>query len=134
MSERTSTVKSGVAWIVLSPIALLMALISTVGSLTVYYVQVALFGIWAVCGVISGIGKIAKARWASRLQIVLSWIAFIYCAVFGVLIAGYALVGTLKQKTGAWVIGIGMAVGVFLTGLPFLYLARRYKRQYDQNR
>jgi hypothetical protein len=89
MSPRLTEVVSGLAWIVLSPIALLMALISTVESLTFYYVQVAVFGAWALLGVISGIGRITSASWAGRLQAVLVRIALVYFAVFGILILSY---------------------------------------------
>ena len=54
----------------------LMALISTVESLTFYYVQVAVFGAWAACGVVAGIARMASVPWAGRLQAILVWIAF----------------------------------------------------------
>ena len=75
MSGQTSTWKSGLPWVLLSPIFLLMALISTVESLTFYYVQVAVVGAWAACGVVAGIARMASVPWAGRLQTVLLWIA-----------------------------------------------------------
>ena len=98
MSNRASSIKSGLAWIVVSPIALLMALISTVESLNVYYVQIFCFGAWSAFGVVSGITRIVGAPWTNRLQSILSWIGFIffwgrvgYGALFnrGIVRAGY---------------------------------------------
>lgn len=125
MSKRASAVAFGLTWIVLSPIALLMALISTVESLTVYYVQVALFGAWATCGMVSGIGQIASASWAPRIQTVLSWLAFAYFTVCAVLLVTYSILSLFKANTSALWFGFPVAMGVFLTGALFLFLARK---------
>ena len=125
MNVRRAQAISGLAWILLSPIALLMALISTVESLTVYYVQLALFGLWAVAGMLSGIGTITSASWAVRLQTVLLWIAFTYFAGSGVLIAGYVILALGSDRSSlGWLIA-AMVLG---TALPFLYMARRRRR------
>jgi hypothetical protein len=89
MSGQTSTWKSGLAWVLLSPLALLMALISTVESLTFFYIQVATFGTWAACGVVAGIARIATVPWAGRLQEILKWVALAYFGVCAVLIVVY---------------------------------------------
>jgi hypothetical protein len=125
MSDRTSALKSGLAWILLSPLALLMALISTVESLTVYYVQVALVGAWAASGIVAGIARIATVSWAGRLQRVLLWIAFAYFCVCAVLIAVYLLLFLFRSEPEPFGLVLFIAVGVFLTSLPFLYFARR---------
>lgn len=122
MNARRAQVMSGLAWIVLSPLALLMALISTVESLTVYYVQVVLFGAWATSGMLSGIGTIASTSWAARLQKVLLWIAFAYFAGSGVLIAVHVV---LVLDPSRWLLGWLVAAMVFGTALPFLYVVRR---------
>jgi hypothetical protein len=114
--------RSGLLWIVFSPLALLMALLSTVKSDITYNVQIALFGTWSACGVISGFGRIAGASWAVRLQIILSWIAFAAFAVPGIVMLFY----TLRSPAGYL---FAIAVMVFLTGIPFLVYARRRQRE-----
>ena len=127
MAIKWKLLRSGVLWIVFSPLALLMALISTVRSDVVYNVQLALFGTWSACGVISGIGRIAGATWAVRLQIVLSWIAFAAFAVPGIVMLVYAFRGLAGYL-------FAIAVMVFLTGSPFLIYARRRRRELMEQR
>ena len=136
MSGQTSTWKSGLAWVLLSPLVLLTALISTpspaVESLTGYYVQVAVAGAWAACGVVAGIARMASVPWAGRLQGVLRWIAFAFVYAWVVLIAVYSILLFFKLETGAWGLGLSIAVVVILTGVPLLYFARRRKMREDR--
>lgn len=83
---------SGLAWIVFSPLALLMAMMSTVRSDTTYTIQLVAFGCWTVCGIIAGIGRIVGARWAVRLQAILCWIAFAVFAGPGLILTAVSLV------------------------------------------
>jgi len=131
MNDRKRAIMSGVFWIVFSPIALLMAMISTVESLTVYYIQVVLMGGWTACGVVAGIGRITGVSWARRLQMVLSLIAFAYFSVCGILMLGYLFVAIFNQKIGEWSTFLVVSVGVIITGVPFFYLARRYSKKND---
>ncbi|MBI3607852.1 MAG: hypothetical protein HY207_07790 [Nitrospirae bacterium] len=124
--------KSGLTWVLLSPLALLMALISTVESLTVYYIQIALFGTWAACGVVAGLAGMASAPWSGRLKVVLLWIAFGYFFVCAVLIAVYTVLLIFSLEPGPWRVGLSFAAVVFLTGVPFLYFARRRKLLEDR--
>ena len=103
-----------------------MALISTVESLTFYYVQVAVFGAWAACGVVAGIARMASVPWAGRLQAILVWIAFALLCVPLTLI----LILTLFEP-GAWRFELFLALGVLLTGLALLYIVRRRKMRSD---
>ena len=102
-----------------------MAAISTVSSDIVYNVQLIVFGAWAACGVISGIGRIVGTSWAVRLQIILCWIAFAAFAVPGVVIIFYIARG----PAGNFVALFAVAAGVLLTGIPFLIYARRRQRE-----
>ena len=126
MSGQTSKWMSGLAWVLLSPLFFLMALISKVESLTDYYVQVAVFGAWAACGVVAGIARMASVPWAGRLQAILFWIAFAYFCV------GMTIVLILVLfHPGAWGFESFLALGVLLTGLTLLYIARRRKMRSD---
>ena len=69
----------------------------------------------------------ASVPWAWRLQGVLRWIAFAFVYAWVVLIAVYSILLFFKLETGAWGLGLSIVVGVFLTGVPLLYLARRRK-------
>ena len=126
MSGQTSKWMSGLSWVLLSPLFFLMALISTVESLTFYYVQVAVFGAWAACGVVAGIARMASVPWAGRLQAILVWIAFALLCVPLTLI----LILTLFEP-GAWRFELFLALGVLLTGLALLYIVRRRKMRSD---
>ena len=56
-----------------------------------YEIQVVVFGTWSAAGIISGIGTIAGAWWAVRVQTVLVWIVYAALAVFGVAIVFYGV-------------------------------------------
>ncbi|MDO8444665.1 MAG: hypothetical protein Q7T53_00935 [Deltaproteobacteria bacterium] len=109
-----------------------MALISTVESLTVYYIQVALFGAWAACGVVAGLAGMASATWAGRMKLVLLRIAFGYFFVCALLIALYTILLFFSPEPGAGSVGLSLAAVVLLTGVPFLYFARRRKLLEDR--
>ena len=80
MSNRFQIVLRGLAWVILSPLAVLMALIAKTESLPWYYAHVMVFGAWSALGVVSGLATMATAPWASQLQRVLRWTAFAYFA------------------------------------------------------
>ena len=109
MSSRRQGLVSGVLWIVFSPVALLMALIAKGGSETDYYAGVAVCGTWSACGVVSGIGTIAGARWARRVQTILCWIALATCSIPAAILLFFA------YETGIGyfaVIALAMSVAV----------------------
>ncbi|MGC2457660.1 MAG: hypothetical protein WA435_06670 [Gallionellaceae bacterium] len=126
MSNRASSIKSGLAWIVVSPIALLMALISTVESLNVYYVQIFCFGAWSAFGVVSGIARIVGAPWTNRLQSILSWIGFIYFSGAGLVMALYSIVALFERGIAVGALSLLISIMVALTGLPFFLMARKH--------
>jgi hypothetical protein len=138
MAIHWKLVRSGLLWIVFSPLALMMALISTVKSDVTYDVQVAACGTWSALGIVSGIGKMAGASWAVRLQMILCWVAFAAFAVPGVVMILFAVLGAVGYyplKTAArftltdsaFLLGIGAVV--FVTGVPFLIYARGRQRE-----
>ena len=129
MSGQTSKWMSGLAWVLLSPLFFLMALISksTVESLTFHYVQVAVFGAWAACGVVAGIAGMASVPWAGRLQAILFWIA---CAYFCVPMTLVLILVLFHPE--AWGFELFLGLGVLLTGLTLLYIVRRRKMREDR--
>jgi hypothetical protein len=116
MSGQTSKWMSGLAWVLLSPFFFLMALIATpslaVESLTGYYVQVAVVGAWAACGVVAGI---------------LFWIACAYYCVSATIV----LILVLFHPE-LWGFELFLALGVLLTGYTLLYIVRRRKMREDR--
>ena len=52
-------------WILLSPLLFIMASISTVESLTTYYIQLVCFSIVSIAGIATGIGFIFGWPWAN---------------------------------------------------------------------
>lgn len=115
-----------------------MALVSTVRSDVTYHVQIAVCGTWSALGVLSGIGRIAGGSWAVRLQVILCWVAFAVYAVAGIAMLVYAigLAGGYRPSTATreftladFALVVGLAAGVFATGVPFLVYARRRQRE-----
>jgi hypothetical protein len=119
--QRRKRLVSGVLWIVFSPLVLLMGLIAKTHTLTDYYAGVGVCGTWAVCGVISGFGRLAGRRWATLVQMTLCWITVAVYAVVGVVILFYA------RKGPSSIVTVG--IGTLLTAIPFLFCARRRHRE-----
>ena len=80
-----------VAWLLLSPLAFLMALVSTVESEAIYGVQLVAFGSWSVLRMTSGLGCLLQTSCAAKVQRALSVVAIGYFTLAGVLIASYLL-------------------------------------------
>jgi len=68
----------GVVWICFAPIAVIMAVISTVSSETTYYLQLIGFSAVAVAGLVCGIGALSYRPWAARGIAVLTWTVAAY--------------------------------------------------------
>lgn len=66
------------AWLILSIILFLMASISTVESLSVYYIQLACFATVSVACIVTGIAYALGKPWANILAKYLKWILGIY--------------------------------------------------------
>jgi hypothetical protein len=96
MKNQMTSNRSWLAWVLLSPLALFMALISTIKSDVFYYVQLVLFGCWSLGGVVNGIGKRLNAGWATSLEQALTRIAFAYFGIVGVLIAYFLIAAIYK--------------------------------------
>jgi hypothetical protein len=86
------TFRSGLAWIVFSPLMFLWGVMAdSTSSNMAYDIQVLMFGTWSVLGVISGFATIADASWAGRVQIVLLWAFFGGVLVFGAAVSFHML-------------------------------------------
>jgi hypothetical protein len=110
---------SGLLWIIVSPFALLMALIAKGGSETEYHIVVVACGTWSACGVVSGVGTIVGSRWAIPVQTTLCWIAF---ALLCLIPAAILLFNALKVGMGYFAL---VALAMLLTVTPLLVRARR---------
>jgi hypothetical protein len=111
----------GGIWIALAPLLFLMAAISTVESMTTYYVQLAAFSTVALVGFVAGIGAMFRRVWTGRSMLVLS-------LVVGAYFCGSALILLLLPFlpwTAAkfdWLIFL-LCPAVAATGAPFLLMA-----------
>jgi hypothetical protein len=75
---------------VFSPLMFLVGVMADSTSSDIEYsIQVVMCGTWSVFGVISGIGTIAGASWAVRVQTVLVWIGNAAIIVLGVAFVYY---------------------------------------------
>lgn len=79
--EMTAEVKNyrrAATWILLSPLLFLMAAISTVESLTTYYVQLVCFSIVSIVGIATGFGFIFGWSWVNISAKYITWLVIIY--------------------------------------------------------
>ncbi len=117
---------SGLAWIVFSPFAFLMATMATrTRSVIKYDVVLLVFGAWSMGAVVAGIGTIAAAHWARTLKAILAWAMVAVYGGFGVATLAYAFV--LASRGGSLLLGLGLAAMSFGTAAPFFLLAIRQR-------
>lgn len=111
----------GAIWIALAPIVFLMAALSTVESLTIYYVQLAAFSTVALVGFVAGVGALFRHIWAGRSMLVLSWVggAYFCCSALMLFIWPFLPWTTAKFD---WLMFV-LCPAVAATGAPFLLMA-----------
>jgi hypothetical protein len=82
MSPKIKQVIQGLAWVLFSPLVLLMGMLGyppePAPITAAYYVGIALAGAWSLGGIAAGVATIAQTAWAHRLRNVLTWILAIY--------------------------------------------------------
>jgi len=113
----------GGLWIVLGPIGVLQALISTVESDTTYRIQLWAFSLTGTLSVISGIGLLFLRRWAQKILRMISWLTFVYYAGSGVLITALPLATRPDHSASTVLILLFVGLAVVATGIPFLLMA-----------
>jgi len=118
----------GWVWVILSPLLLLMALISTVDSLTTYYVQVVCFSLVAISGFIFGIAHIFNKPIARKVLGILSWLGFIYFAGSATFGAAIALLSPVKHDANSYALLLIFFIGVFIPSIPFLLMAKKFTK------
>lgn len=122
MAGKWKPLRSDLLWVVFNPLMFLMgAMADSTSSNIEYDIQLVICGTWSAFGVISGIGTIAGAFWAMRLQVILRWIVFAAFAVFGV-----ALVFSTVRIAAGFLFAI--AAVALLTGMPLLFYVIRRQR------
>ena len=113
----------GALWIILGPIGVLQALISTVKSDAAYHVQLGVFVLTGMGSVISGIGLIILKQWALQTLRALSWLTFAYYAGSGILISGLSLTKLTEFSLDNIAVLLFVGLGTLAAGIPFLLLA-----------
>ena len=82
MSTDSKHYGKAAGWIFAGPLLILMALISTVESLTTYYIQLAIFGFTALICMATGIGYIFGWPWVPLTAKYLAWaLALIFIGI-----------------------------------------------------
>lgn len=87
MTTNIKNYRRAAMWILLSPFLFIMAAISTVESLTTYYVQLICFSVASVVGIVTGMGFIFNWSWAEVTAKYLFWLIAIYFVGSWILIA-----------------------------------------------
>lgn len=116
----------GVIWIILSPVIFLMAAISTVKSLTIYHVQLAVFSTVSLVGLVAGIGALFRQVWAGRSLLILSLIATTCSCGSALLIFLWPFLPWTAAEFH-WLIP-ALSLMIASTGAPFLLMARSLRR------
>ena len=120
MAIKSKRLRSGLCWILFSPLMFLWGVMADATSSDLEYtIQVVIFGTWALFGVTSGFGTLAGASWAVRVQTVLVWIANVALSLLVVAIVFY---GVRIAAGPVWAI----AAVLFLTGIIFYAIRRRW--------
>ncbi len=114
----------GTLWIILGPLGVLQALISTVESVTFYRLQLAVFALTGALSVIAGIGMWFLCRWASRVLRAMSWLTFAYYMGSGLLMVLAILIPHANRTANETVLVLFVSIFVMATGVPFFFLAR----------
>ena len=91
MNIETKNYRRAALWVLLSPLLFLMASISTVESLTTYYVQLVCFSLVSLAGVATGVGFIFGWSWANISAKYIKWLVIIFFVGSWLLIAGFLL-------------------------------------------
>lgn len=87
MTTESKNYRRAAAWILLSPLLFFMAAISTVESLTTYYVQLVCFSIVSIAGIATGLGFIFGWPWSNASAKFIARLVIIYFVGSLVLIA-----------------------------------------------
>jgi hypothetical protein len=87
MTTKSKNYRRAAAWVLLSPLLFFMAAISTVESLTTYYVQLVCFSIVSITGIATGLGFIFGWSWSNISAKIITRLVIIYFVGSWVLIA-----------------------------------------------
>ncbi|WP_133174691.1 hypothetical protein [Candidatus Methylomirabilis limnetica] len=87
MATKAKNYRRGATWVLLSPLLFVMAAISTVESLTTYYVQLVCFSIVSIAGVVTGVGFVFGWPWANISAKYIAGIVIVYFVCSWLLIA-----------------------------------------------
>jgi hypothetical protein len=106
----------GLVWIILGPVLFLMAALSKTTSDLSFFLQLALFSLVAVAGLLFGVAAVLGQAWSVTGLFTIS-------AVVAVYFLGLGILGLVSPVRVGLILRIGMASFVAAWGLPFLYMA-----------
>ena len=110
----------------LSPVLFTMAAISTVKSLTTYYIQLFGFGIVSISGLISGVGLIFNQSWAMKVCFAVCCAGCAYFVGAGILMLIYMVPAIINHGASS-LLFIPVALGSCLFGVPFYLMAKKLR-------
>ncbi|RYG24588.1 MAG: hypothetical protein EON93_22930 [Burkholderiales bacterium] len=106
-----------VAWVLFSPLAALMALISTVEPSSFYYVQLTVLCTWSVLGVTAGLASLMGVLWAIRLRLALALVAACYWGFAVVTMVGFAVAYLIDRRAANALVGWTLTALILLVAV-----------------
>ena len=104
----------GWATLAFSPILFVMAAISTVQSLAVYYFQLAVFSAASAALIISGLSALLGLRWTTKGPVLLAGFGGIYFLNAGVFLVLFSSKGLLPPVLTAALLPVAIGCGLLL--------------------
>jgi hypothetical protein len=106
----------GLVWIILGPVLFLMAALSKMTSDLSFFLQLALFSLVAVAGLLFGVAAVLGQSWSVTGLFTIS-------AVTAAYFFGLGILGLVSPVRVGLILQIGMASFAAAWGIPFLYMA-----------
>lgn len=120
----------GVIWVLLAPLIFFIAAISTVRSEVTYHIQLIVFSVVALAGLIVGVGGLFLRSWSVVGMFILSWMSALYFLGSALIIAIMLIIPRVNVVFNHLLLLVALAIA--LTGVPFIVMAQSLAKLRNQ--
>ena len=117
-------------WVLLAPLIFFMAAISTVRSEATYHIQLIVFSVVALAGLIVGVGGLFLRSWSVVGMFILSWMSALYFLGSALIIAIMLIIPRVNIVFNHLLLLVALAIA--LTGVPFIVMAQSLAKLRNQ--